>query len=73
MRLKTASPATLAILLVILASGIFLSSCTITRTGNDISLPVITVSPMSATVQAGASVQFTATVAARSARRRLGL
>lgn len=62
MRLKTASPATLAILLVILASGIFLSSCTITRTGNDISLPVITVSPMSATVQAGASVQFTATV-----------
>ena len=62
MRLKNISAPTLASLLVILAGGIFLSSCTVTRTGNVIPLPVITLSPATATVQAGASVQFTATV-----------
>jgi hypothetical protein len=52
----------MASLLVIVASGVLLSSCTVTRTGNDIALPVITLSPASTSVQAGGSVQFTATV-----------
>ncbi len=62
MRFKSVSAATLASLLVIVASGVLLSSCTVTRTGNDIALPVITLSPASTSVQAGGSVQFTATV-----------
>ena len=62
MRRKQLSLATLPSLLVIVACGILLSNCTVTRTGNVIPLPVITLSPPTATVQAGTSVQFTATV-----------
>jgi hypothetical protein len=62
MRRKHASPAALAGLLVVLAGGIFLTRCTITRTGNDIPLPVITVAPASASLPAGGALQFSATV-----------
>ncbi len=62
MRLKNDSSATLASLFGLIAGGILLSSCTVTRTGSDISLPVISLSPTTATVPAGQSVQFTATV-----------
>ncbi|MGO8816191.1 MAG: DUF3443 family protein [Terriglobia bacterium] len=62
MRSKNVSPATLACLLSIIAGGTLLSGCTVSRTGNDVSLPVITLSPTTATVPAGQSVQFTATV-----------
>jgi hypothetical protein len=59
---KRFSPAKLASLVVVLASIFFLTHCTITRTGNDIPLPVITVAPASASLAAGGSLQFTATV-----------
>ena len=61
MRLKNISAATLASLLVV-AGGMFLTSCGSGGTGNDIPLPVVTLSPATASVQAGAMVQFTATV-----------
>ncbi len=51
-----------ASLLVAMATGMFLASCTVTRTGNDIALPAVNLSPTSASVQAGGTVQFTATV-----------
>jgi hypothetical protein len=51
-----------ASLLSVAAAGMFLASCTVTRIGNNIALPVVNLSPTSASVQAGASVQFTATV-----------
>ncbi len=47
---------------LLLACGLVLASCTVQRTGNDIALPVVNVSPVSASIQAGGSVQFTATV-----------
>jgi hypothetical protein len=61
-RSKRVSAATLASLLVVVASGIFLTRCTVTRTGADIPLPVITLSPTSASLVAGGTLQFTATV-----------
>lgn len=62
MSLRNRSFASRAGLLAVLGCGMFLVSCTITRTGNDIALPAVNLSPVSATVQAGATVQFTATV-----------
>ena len=62
MRPRKASTLLLAGRLAVLAGGILLAGCTVIRTGNDIALPVITLSPPSATVQAGQSVQFNATI-----------
>lgn len=62
MKLKSASAAGRAGLLVIMASGIFLAGCTVVRTGSNLALPVVTVAPTSASVTTGATVQFTATV-----------
>jgi hypothetical protein len=62
MRLRNISAATRASLLVVVASGIFLTGCTITRTGNDLALPVVTLTPATASVQAGGMLQFTATI-----------
>jgi hypothetical protein len=62
MRRKNVSAATRASLLVVMAGGMFLASCGSGGTGNNIPLPVITLSPASASVAAGAPLQFTATV-----------
>ncbi len=62
MRRKNVSAPTLASFLVVMAGGMFLASCGSGGTGNDIPLPVITLSPASASVQTGAALQFTATV-----------
>lgn len=63
MRRKNVSAATLASLLVVMASAMFLTSCTTGGgTGNDIALPTVTLSPLTASAQVGAQVQFTATI-----------
>jgi hypothetical protein len=62
MKREKISAATRAGLLVVLAGGIFLTHCTVTRTGNDIALPVVSLSPTTAEVQTGGTLQFTATV-----------
>ncbi len=62
MRANKLSAVARASLLVAMAAGMFLASCTVTRTGNDIALPAVSLSPTSASVQAGGAVQFTATV-----------
>ncbi len=63
MRIKRVSPGALAGLLVVMASGIFLAGCnTSNSTGIIIPLPVVTISPFSASVQAGEPMQFTANV-----------
>ena len=62
MRRKQVSPATLGSLLVVMAGGIFLNHCTVYRQGTDIPLPVITLSPPTASVPTGGALQFTATV-----------
>ncbi|HMD85047.1 MAG TPA: DUF3443 family protein [Terriglobia bacterium] len=62
MRLKNVSAATLACLLVVMAGGMFLTSCTKGSSNNEIPFPVITLSPVSASVPAGGVVQFNATV-----------
>jgi len=49
-------------LLAMVASGLFLAHCTVTRSGNDIALPVVNLSPISVSVPVGETVQFTATV-----------
>jgi hypothetical protein len=50
------------LLLAVVAGGMFLASCGSTNNFNNIALPVITVSPVSGTVPAGGTLQFTATV-----------
>jgi hypothetical protein len=62
MRREKISAATRAGLLVVMAGGLFLTHCTVTRTGNDIALPVVSVSPNTASVQTDGTLQFTATV-----------
>jgi len=47
---------------MVVASGIFLARCTVVRTAGDIALPVITLAPTSASLAAGGTLQFTATV-----------
>ena len=59
---KRVRAATLASLLVVAACGILLTSCTVVRNGSEVALPVITLSPTTASVQAGAPLQFSATV-----------
>jgi len=51
-----------ASLLLVSASGIFLASCGSGGTGNELALPQVSISPVSASVQTGAELQFTATV-----------
>ena len=63
MRLRNSSTARLAILLVMMAGGMFHASCgTGGGPGNIIPLPVVTLSPASASLPAGGALQFTATV-----------
>ena len=63
MRARKVSPGALAGLLVVMAGGVFLTGCSTTAGSNTIiPLPVVTLSPVSASVQAGHPVQFTATV-----------
>jgi hypothetical protein len=62
MRLRKVSTARAAGLLLLMASVMFLASCGSGGTGNELALPVVTVSPTSASVQAGSPLQFTATV-----------
>jgi hypothetical protein len=62
MRRKNVSAPALASLWVVMAGGMFLASCGSGGTGNDIALPVITLSPVSASVPAGGPLQFTATI-----------
>ncbi len=59
---KGVRAATLASLLVVMVFGIFLTRCTVVRNGSEVALPVITLSPTTASVQAGAPLQFSATV-----------
>ena len=66
MRPKSFSPARVAGLLVVMASGMFLAGCGSGGTGNNIALPVITLSPAAASVQAGAQLQFIATIVSPS-------
>ena len=54
---------TLAILPLIVAGAMFLASCGTPGIVNEIPLPVVTVSPVSASVQAGSPLQFQVTVA----------
>jgi len=61
-RQKRISAATLACLLVVVAGGMFLAGCESGGTGNNIPLPVITLSPTTASVQTGGTIQFTATI-----------
>jgi len=67
MRREHVSAAKWGGLLLVLASGIFLASCGSGGTGNDLALPVVSISPASASVQAGAPLQFTATVVSPTA------
>ncbi len=62
MRANKLSAVPRASLLAAVATGMFLASCTVTRTGNDVALPVVSLAPTSASVQAGGTIQFTATV-----------
>ncbi len=62
MRLPKVSAAALASLLVVMAGGMFLTGCTSGGSYNEVPLPVVTVSPASASVPAGGVAQFTATV-----------
>jgi hypothetical protein len=64
MRLKNIPVATWASLLVV-ASGVFLTSCGGGGTGNNIPFPVVTLSPASASVAAGAPLQLWARLALR--------
>ncbi len=54
--------ATLAILLFMVAGALFLAGCSSPATVNELPLPVVTVSPVSATVQAGSPLQFQVSV-----------
>jgi len=67
MRPKRISAATLASLLMLITGGVFLASCGSSATSNYIPLPVITLSPASASVPTGAALQFTATVVSSTA------
>jgi hypothetical protein len=62
MRVKKVSAAALARLLVVMAGGMLLAGCGASSTGTFIPLPVVTISPATASVQAGAPLQFSATV-----------
>jgi predicted small secreted protein len=63
MRRKNVSAATLASLLVVMASGVLLTSCaTGGGAGHDLPLPVITLAPASASVPTGGPLQFAVTV-----------
>ena len=62
MRRENVSAAEWASLLLVIAGGIFLASCGSGGTGNNLALPVVSISPASASVQAGAPLQFSATV-----------
>ncbi|MGD1101893.1 MAG: DUF3443 family protein, partial [Terriglobia bacterium] len=62
MRRKNVSAATLASLLVVIAGGMFLASCGSTTPVNSIALPVITLSPASASLPTGGTLQFTAKI-----------
>ena len=66
MRFKRLSAPSLASLLAAVVSGIFLSSCIRGGAGNDLAFPVVTLSPASTSVQAGGTVQFTATVVSQA-------
>ena len=61
MRGKKVSTAAVASLVLAMAGAMFLAGCG-GGTGNDLSLPVVTLSPISASVQAGSTLLFTATV-----------
>ena len=67
MRRESASAGKWASLLLVLAGGIFLASCGSGGTGNNLPLPVVSISPAAASVQTGAPLQFTATVVSPSA------
>jgi hypothetical protein len=62
MRLRKVPPATAAGLLLSIASAMFLASCGSGGTPPNIPLPVVTVSPVSASIPAGSQLQFAATV-----------
>ncbi len=62
MRRENSSAARLAGFLLVMACGIFLASCGSGGTGNNLPLPVVSISPATASVQTGAPLQFTATV-----------
>ena len=62
MRREKVSPMKLASLAVLMAGVMFLASCGSGTTFTEIPLPVVTISPASASVQTGSPLQFTATV-----------
>jgi hypothetical protein len=67
MRLQNGSSARLATLLTVIAGAMFLASCGSTGTTvTEIALPVITVSPATASLPAGGVLQFTATVVSQT-------
>jgi hypothetical protein len=67
MRRENVCAAQWASLVLVMAGGIFLASCGSGGTGNILPLPVVSISPASASVQAGAPLQFAATVVSPTA------